>query len=197
MMPLALDLISTFVTGSTLPVATTDLARSMRWAFASFSAGIFGVFVEIAFSEKKAAAAKTGSMRKAIHRILRFPPRAMEMSASTSMVRSRRLGSSPGFESLGKPSASATELLLNRAGMEEVNAVAEVRVILHFRIEAEDRAAADFHRHFFYGEEVARSGGALHLEIASVVMMELLQNQIGPRQSLFPPNGRLVDSPGW
>ena len=41
-MPLALDLISTLVTGSIFPVATTERARSIRSTLTSFSASILG-----------------------------------------------------------------------------------------------------------------------------------------------------------
>ena len=42
MMPFALDLISTFVIGSILPVATTDLTITPRSTAASLESGISG-----------------------------------------------------------------------------------------------------------------------------------------------------------
>src|ERR1017187_5218400 len=72
MMPLALDLISTLVTGSILPVATTERARSMRSAFTSFSGSILGEPRPIAFRVNSAAPPSRGTRRNKIHFSDRF-----------------------------------------------------------------------------------------------------------------------------
>src|SRR5215472_10996312 len=58
-MPLALLLISTWVTGWILPVATTDRARSMRSTLAIFSGSIFSGLLESALTETIAAPPST------------------------------------------------------------------------------------------------------------------------------------------
>src|ERR1039458_3793593 len=72
MMPLALDLISTLVTGSILPVATTERARSMRSAFTSFSGSILGELRPMALRANSAAPPSRGTRRNKIHLSDRF-----------------------------------------------------------------------------------------------------------------------------
>src|SRR5580693_5373615 len=63
MIPLALLLISTWVTGSILPVATTDRARSRRSTLASFSGSILVGFLPMAFMPKKPPAPRIVRVR--------------------------------------------------------------------------------------------------------------------------------------
>src|ERR1700678_739012 len=72
MIPLAFDFTSTCVTGCTFPVATTDLARSIRSTFAIFSGSILADFVPIALSEKNAALARIRSVSVTQRRRFRF-----------------------------------------------------------------------------------------------------------------------------
>ena len=68
MMPLALDLISTWVVGWILPVATTDRARSIRSTRASFSGSILAGVRLRARSEKNATPASIGMVARRIQR---------------------------------------------------------------------------------------------------------------------------------
>src|SRR5574340_823654 len=74
MIPLALDLISTFVVGSIFPVATTERARSMRATFTSFSGSILGELRPMAFSETKAAPPSSGTTISSTHTNFRLLP---------------------------------------------------------------------------------------------------------------------------
>ncbi len=77
MMPLALDLISTWVVGWIFPVATTERARSMRSTRASFSESILDGVRLRALKDRKATAARHGTSTATIQYTERFLRAAM------------------------------------------------------------------------------------------------------------------------